>query len=385
MPSDARLFAISAPNIFDGTQCLRDHCVVLRGDRIVGVPAIADCPADAERIILTEGTLAPGFIDLQVNGGGDALFNADPSAACLHTIARAHRRKGTTSLLPTVLSNTPQVHKAAATAVQEARSSGLAGILGLHIEGPFFATARRGVHAQAHLRAADDEDIAWLCGLRDFPVVLTLAPENFSPALISQLAASGIHVCAGHTEASYAQLVAAAAAGLSGVTHLYNAMSPLQTREPGCVGAALDTDTLWAGIIADGHHVHPAAIRLAQRLKPPGKLVLVSDAMATVGGSCSSFDLYGETISEQSGKLVNHEGRLAGSAIALIDAVRFCVEEAKISLEESLRMASCYPAGILGLADTLGSLHSGARADLVHFDDAFGVRNTWLCGERETC
>ena len=384
MPIGDTLNAITAPRIFDGEQLLQDHCVLIRGARIIGVCPKADCPPDAECIELPEGTLAPGFIDLQVNGGGDAMFTANPCVATLQTMAQAHRRKGTTSLLPTVLSATAQVHRDAVTAVHDARANDLAGILGLHIEGPFFAPQKRGVHAANQVREPQAADVDWLCSLQAFPVLLTLAPEKVSVTAIKRLADSGLHICAGHTQASYEQLCAAADAGLTGVTHLYNAMSPLQSRQPGSVGAALDSDRLWAGIIADGHHVHPAAIRLAHRIKPAGKLVLVSDAMATVGGDRATFALYDEFITEQDGKLLNSEGTLAGSAIGLIDAVRFCVEAVKISLEDSLRMASRYPAGILAMADTLGTLQSGSRADLVHFDDSFVVHNTWLCGERES-
>jgi N-acetylglucosamine-6-phosphate deacetylase len=187
-------------------------------------------------------------------------------------------------------------------------------------------------------------------------------------------------VCAGHTNASHAQLVAAMQEGLEGVTHLFNAMSPLTGREPGTVGTALAENALWAGIIADGHHVHPANIRLAQRAKPAGRLVLVSDAMATVGGRRGSFSLYGEELSLEGDKLVNGDGVLAGSAIGMIDAVGYAARTVGIPLEECLRMASLYPAAILGLDDRLGRIASGYRADLVHFDGDFSVHNTWLAG-----
>ncbi|MDX1733289.1 MAG: N-acetylglucosamine-6-phosphate deacetylase, partial [Halioglobus sp.] len=328
------------------------------------------------------GTLAPGFVDLQVNGGGDVMLNAQPTPDAVERIVAAHRGKGTTALLPTVISDTRQVQAEAVEAVRAARAAGNASVLGIHIEGPFFAANRRGAHRGDHIRRATADDIAWLCSLDEFPVVLTLAPEQFDGEQLRTLADSGLVLCAGHTDSSYAQMREACDNGISGVTHLFNAMTPLQSREPGAVGAALDLDALWAGLIADGHHVHPAAIRLAHRVKPDGRLILVSDAMGTVGGTRGSCEIYGETVQEQAGRLVNGEGRLAGSAIGMIDAVRYAHEEAGIALSDCLRMASSHPAAIIGLAHRIGSLTPGCRADIVHFDEAFTVHNTWVAGER---
>ena len=380
MSNNSDAFAIAAPTIFDGEQFLHDHCVILRGTAIEQILPQAECPAGLVVEPLHEGTLAPGFIDLQVNGGGDVMLH---NAPCLETVEQmqlAHRALGTTSMLPTVLSDSAEIQQAAADAVGEARQRGNHGIAGIHIEGPYFNAAKRGAHHQDHIRSPQPQDIDWLCTLRPLPVIVTLAPEQVSVEHIGQLASSGILVCAGHTSASYEEIAAAAQFGLQGVTHLFNAMSPLTSRQPGAVGAALDIDDLWAGIIADGHHVHPAAIRLAQSAKPEGKLLLVSDAMATVGGHNSSFELYGETISERDGRLVNAQGALAGSAIGMIDAVRYCHQEAGIALEECLRMASLYPATVLKREHELGRIAAGHRADLVHFDYNLSVRGTWLAG-----
>jgi N-acetylglucosamine-6-phosphate deacetylase len=234
------------------------------------------------------------------------------------------------------------------------------------------------------IRPAQAQDIDWLCSLQDLPLLVTLAPEHAQAGQIGQLTRSAVHVCAGHTNASYRQIRDATNEGLQGVTHLFNAMSPLTSREPGTVGAALDDDRLWAGIIADGHHVHPASIRLAHRAKPPGKLVLVTDAMATVGGDSPVFEIYGEEIRESDGRLINADGVLAGSAIGMIDAVCYANQTVGLPLEECLRMASLYPAAILKRDDSLGRIASGFRADLVHFDENFTVCNTWLAGERQS-
>ena len=263
-------------------------------------------------------------------------------------------------MLPTVVSDTPAVQQAAVDAIRQARADDLHGMI----------------------RPPQAQDIQWLCALQDLRVIVTLAPEHTQPGQIEQLVEAGILVCAGHTNATYQQVQQATRQGLHGITHLFNAMSPLTSREPGAVGAALDDDNLWAGIIADGHHVHPASIRLALSAKPAGKLVLVSDAMATVGGKSRSFAIYGEQIHESEGRLVNAKGVLAGSAIGMIDAVRYTHQTVGLPLAECLRMASLYPATILKLEASLGRLTSGYQADLVHFDQDFTVRNTWVAGQR---
>jgi len=380
MPERGAAVAISAPSIFDGAHFLQNHCVVVRGETVAGLLPLAQCPAGLDVVALPEGTLAPGLIDLQVNGGGDLMFNNQPGEETLVAMLGAHRATGTTAMMPTLISDTRAIQEQAVSAVRAARAGGHAGILGIHLEGPHFEVARRGAHRAQMIRPPRDEDIAWLCSLTDLKVIVTLAPEHTGAGQIRQLSASGIHVCAGHTNASHAQLVAAMQEGLEGVTHLFNAMSPLAGREPGTVGAALAEDALWAGIIADGHHVHPANIRLAQRAKPAGRLVLVSDAMATVGGRSASFSLYGEQVSLEGDKLVNGDGVLAGSAIGMIDAVAYAAGTVGIPLEECLRMASLYPAAILGLDNRLGRIAAGYRADLVHFDSDFSVHNTWLAG-----
>ncbi|RLA46490.1 MAG: N-acetylglucosamine-6-phosphate deacetylase [Gammaproteobacteria bacterium] len=384
MPTSATEFAITAPTVFDGERLLPDHCVIVRGETVVQVLPARDCPAELDTLILDTGILAPGLIDLQVNGGGGLMLNNAPVSATVNAMAAAHRATGTTSMLPTLLSDTHEVQQAAVEAVREARTGGNAGIAGLHLEGPFFEPTRRGTHSAGMIRPPRAQDIDWLCALQDLTLIVTLAPEHAQPGQIGQLTRSGIHVCAGHTNASYQQVRDAAKQGLHGVTHLFNAMSPLTSREPGTVGAALDDDSLWAGIVADGYHVHPANIRLAHKAKPAGKLVLVTDAMATVGSDSPAFELYGEEIRESDGRLVNADGVLAGSAIGMIDAVCYVNRTVGLALEECLRMASLYPAAILKLDDKLGRVASGYRADLVHFNDDFTVYNTWLAGQRQS-
>lgn len=383
MPDTGTAFAISAPSIFDGAHFLQDHCVIVRDQVVERLAPLAQCPPALDVVELADGTLAPGLIDLQVNGGGDLMFNNDPSETTLATMLNAHRASGTTTMMPTLISDTRDIQERAVAAVRAARAAANPGILGIHLEGPYFNVARRGAHRADMIRQVGDRDIDWLCTLTDMPVIVTLAPEHAAPGQVRQLSSAGVHVCAGHSNATYEQLLAAIDEGLEGITHLFNAMSAPTPREPGLAGTALAEGSLWAGIIADGHHVHPANIRLAQRCKPPGRLVLVSDAMATVGGSRNSFSLYDEQISISDGKLVNADGALAGSAIGLIDAVAYAAGTVGIGLQECLRMASLYPAAILGLDSKLGRIAAGYRADLVHFDASYTVHNTWLAGSHQ--
>ena len=385
MNASAADSAVCAPQVFDGDHWHHDSALLIAGEHIVGLAPIASLPPELPRTTLSSGMLAPGFVDLQVNGGGGLLFNNAPTPDTLLHIAASHRRYGTTGLLPTLLSDTQAVLRTGANAVREARrqlDTSAAAILGLHIEGPFFAAARRGTHRADRLRACTQDDVDWLCSLADLRCLLTVAPEVMAAGQIRQLCEAGLMVFAGHSDANYETVEAAKAEGLRGFTHLFNAMSPLLARQPGVTGAALASDTGWLGIIADGHHVHPASIRIAHRCASPGRLFLVSDAMATVGSGQDWFTLYGERIVLRQGKLTNAAGTLAGSAIGLIDAVRYCHTVVGLALEECLRMASRYPARVIGDA-TRGHLGAGARADMVLLDDALQVQSTWLGGQRQ--
>ena len=377
-------YAIKAQTIFDGDRLLEDHAVIIEDRRIVQVMPGHELPQALEIHDLGEGILAPGFIDIQVNGGGGVMLNNAPCRESVDVITAGHRPTGTTSMMPTLISDSRPNQQAGVDAVRAARASGNAGVLGIHIEGPFFDLDKRGTHKASMIRPLQSEDIDWLISLGDLNVIVTLAPEHAQAGQIRQLVEAGVFVCAGHTNASYEQIKRAVAEGLRGFTHVFNAMSPLGAREPGTVGAALECDNTWVGIIADGHHVHPANIKIAHRMKPAGKLLLVTDAMSTVGSVDSSFEIYGERIQEQGGKLINSEGALAGSAIGMIDAVRIAVSIVGLPLEESLRMAALYPATFLKLEDELGRIAKGYRADMVHFDKDFQVHSTWVAGAHQS-
>jgi N-acetylglucosamine-6-phosphate deacetylase len=355
--------------------------VLIDGARIVDVLPRSDARArDARQHDLHGHLLAPGFIDCQVNGGGGVLFNDAPTVDTLRRIATAHRRFGTTGLLPTLISDDVHVMRAAIAAVAAAIEQGVPGILGIHLEGPFLSRQRKGIHDAAKFRAPDAADIELVSRLGSGKTLLTLAPEEVAPDTLRELSGRGVIVAAGHTSATYAQTRAALDAGMRGFTHLYNAMSPLQNREPGVVGAALEDAASWCGVIVDGHHVHPAALRIALAAKPQGKIFLVTDAMSPVGSDQASFQLNGETIHCRDGLCTNAQGVLGGSALDMATAVRNAVAMLRIPLTEALRMASAYPAAFLGLGSSHGHIAAGYAADLVLLDEDVRVRSTWIGG-----
>jgi len=357
-----------------------DCCVVIDGERIA---IVCDQPPDgAERVDLAGQLLLPGFIDVQVNGGGGRLFNDDPSVETIAIMAAAHRRFGTTGLLPTLISDDFSVIERAIAAVDEAIDSGVPGVLGIHIEGPFLSRTRRGIHLASMLQPFDDRFVAALCSGRNGRTLVTVAPECISPAQIKRLVDAGVIVSAGHSDANYETVRAAIDAGMTGFTHLFNAMSQLTNRAPGMVGAALEDPNTYAGIIVDGHHIHPATFRVGLNAKGVDRLMLVTDAMPTVGASTDEFMLQGRAIRREGDRLVSDDGVLAGSTLTMAAAVANAVEQGRLSLPEAVRMATSTPARFLGLAGETGAIEAGLRADLVVMRDDFTVTDTWIAGAR---
>ena len=361
-----------------------DVAVLLDGTRIAAVVRAGDARLrDAEAVDLGGGHLVPGFIDAQVNGGGGVLLNNARSVEGVAAIARAHRRFGTTGLLPTLISDRLEIMREAVAAVRDAIAGGVPGVLGVHLEGPWLAPARKGTHDAAVFRVPDAGEIALATSLDNGVTLLTLAPERVPADTIRACVARGAIVSAGHTAASYDEALAGLDAGVRGFTHLHNAMTPATGREPGVVGAALEDPHSWCGVIVDGVHVHPASLRVALAAKPRGKLFLVTDAMPMVGADSPAFELYGETITAIDGVVRNAAGALAGSALDMASAVRNTVRLLGLPLDEAARMASRYPAEFLGLGDTHGRIAPGYAADLVLLDDAVRVRATWIAGDME--
>jgi N-acetylglucosamine-6-phosphate deacetylase len=371
--------AVVASVVFDGISTRRDGAVVIEGSRIAWVGDRAQLPDGIVTHEMADGTwLAPGFIDVQVNGGGDVLFNAEPTEAGLLRIARAHRRFGTTSLMPTLISDTLETMGKASGAVRDiARESG---ILGIHFEGPFLSPEKPGVHEPSLLRPPKGEDLDFLCSLRTKAALVTLAPECIPGGVIAQLVRSNVRVALGHSMATYEQTRRAISEGMTGFTHLFNAMRPLASREPGPIAAALESAQVWFGMIVDGVHVSPAILRMA--LRGQAIPMLVTDAMPPVGGISDRFTLNGSCIHVHAACCIRDDGVLAGTALNMAAAVRNSIALLGLPLSSALRCASTEPARFLGLESEVGRLAPGLRADMVAFDPSDIARHgTWRCGQ----
>lgn len=356
--------------------------VLLEGDLIARVVDERDVPPDVERHDLQDGLLVPGFIDTQVNGGGGVLFNDAPTVETIRAIGNAHRGFGTTGFLPTLISDDLHVIRSGIEAVETAISEGVPGVLGIHIEGPFLNEHRKGIHDADKIRALDEEGYDVLTSMRRGRTLVTVAPECTTPEMIARLVAAGVIVSAGHSNGRYADVRAAMDAGLSGITHLFNAMSPLGAREAGVVGAALESETAWCGIIVDGQHVSPATLKIALRCKPHDKFLLVTDAMPSVGFKSKEFVLQGKRIVARDGACFDENERLAGSDLDMAWAVRNAVNLLELPVETALAMASSAPAAFIGLDSERGAIMPGYRADLAWLSNDLTVLDTWIAGER---
>ena len=324
--------------------------------------------------------LLPGFIDLQVNGGGGVLFNDKPSVEGIRTIGEAHREFGTTGFLPTLISDDLDIIADAIAAVDAAISEGVPGVLGIHLEGPFLNKDHRGVHDASKFRSIGNNEIRLLSSLKHGKTLVTLAPEMTTPRTIRSLRDHGVIIAAGHTAASYDETLEALDAGLSGFTHLFNAMKPMQSREPGIIAAALQDARAWCGIIVDGHHVHPAMLKLAMRAKAEDQIFLVTDAMPSVGTTNKSFSLSETDIFVTDGKCVTQSGVLAGSTLDMMSAVLNARNWLDIPFEQAVSMASRIPARFLGLDTQMGAVKVNQKANLVLVNNDFEVINSWING-----
>lgn len=379
------ILAVAGARIFDGYEWHDNAALLVEFGYVAGIVAATHIPARAERVTLDGGMLVPGFVDLQVNGGGGVLFNNAPTLDSIRTICAAHARFGTTALLPTLITDTPDIVDRAIAAGVAAAGQRVPGFVGLHLEGPHLALSRKGTHDPALIRPMDDADLARLtAAARDLPnLICTVAPETVPPDRIAALTAAGAVVSIGHSDATYAQANAAFDAGATMVTHLFNAMSQMGNREPGLVGAALDRADVSAGLIADGIHVHVVSMRAALRAKQgQGKIFLVTDAMSQTGTDLTSFELNGRPITRAGGALRLADGTLAGADLDMIDAVNFMIDTIGLDPTEAFRMASLYPATALGIAMTTGHLRPSARASFVHLSDTRQVRSTWVDGAK---
>ncbi len=380
--SDSTAFV--GARIFDGEEWHEEAALLVSGTRCDGIVARKSVPADAHIRPVDGTTIVPGFVDMQVNGGGGAMFNADPSVETIATICAAHARFGTTALLVTLISDTPDTTKKAIAAAVKAGERCVPGFAGLHLEGPHLAPARKGAHDKRHFRSMQDDDLQVLVDARKrLPALMTtVAPEAVSREQVRAMADAGIVVSLGHSDIDCRTAMDYAAAGASMTTHLFNAMSPLAHREPGLVGAALATPSLSASLIADGFHVDPVAIAIAMRAKTgPGRLCLITDSMAPLGTSTDRFELNGRVIKRAGGRLTLEDGTLAGADIDMAGSVRFMHDAVGTSPAEALRMAGLYPAEVLGLSARKGRLTQGHDADFAVMDESGTVTATAIGGE----
>ncbi len=367
--------------IFDGTKLHSDRALVLDGDRVQGIVAPDAIPAGAAITELDGGTLLSGFIDLQVNGGGGVMFNDDTTAEGVAAIAAAHATTGTRALLPTLITDTPARTRAAVDAVETAIARGVAGVVGIHLEGPHLSIARKGAHDPALIRPMEEDDAAFLCdAARRLPnVMVTVACENVTPDQIARLTGAGVIVSLGHTDCSRDQAEAAFAAGASCVTHLFNAMSQLGNREPGLVGATLSTPQVSAGLIADGIHVHPSSMAVALSAKQaPGSVFLVTDAMSTVGSDITEFHLNGRRVLRRDGRLTLEDGTLAGADLDFPTALSVLIDKVGIAPARAYAMATSTPAAVLRDAKGLGRIAAGAALSAIYLDRAGRYRGDVL-------
>ena len=374
-------FAIAADRVFDGERIRERHAVLVEGGRVRELVATKDLPASIS-VRTVKGLLAPGFIDVQVNGGGGVLFNDMPTVEGIRAIGAAHRKFGTTDFLPTLITDTREKMEQAIAAVREGLAAGISGLLGVHLEGPFISRQCKGAHNARHIRPMEDDDLALLTLLKAGRTLVTLSPEKaiVQTEQLTRLVKAGVIVVAGHTAADYETLVNARGLGLAGYTHLFNAMPDLKKRAPGPVGAALDDRESWCSIIADLHHVSAPALRIALAARGTEKTMLITDAMSPTGTDATSFVLTEQKVYRRNGRLEFADGTLAGADLDVATAVRNVHRELGVELEAALNMASRNPAEFLRLDGDLGRIAPGYRANLVLLDDELRVRSTWIDG-----
>jgi len=373
--------------IFDGFNRHLNSALIIMNGKVVEIIPEEKVDPSTDQIVLAGGLLTPGFVDLQVNGGGGVLFNDNPSLENLKTICEAHAKLGTTSMMPTLISDSPEVHKRAISVIIDALYYPIKGLVGLHLEGPHLAVARKGAHEERFIRPMKELDCLELESLANKVrnLMLTIAPEAVLPQQITRLSNAGAVISLGHTDCTFNQAADAVDAGATCATHLFNAMSPFGSREPGLVGAVLNSGKLFSGIIADGFHVNKISINLAlQAKKAPGALFLVSDSMSTVGSEQTHFFLNDRLITRSQGKLILEDGALAGADISLSDAVRYMVNEVGILQDDAIRMASLIPAKVLGMESEIGCLMPDAQADFLWMKNDLAIEKVWVGGQEQS-
>ncbi|MES0869406.1 N-acetylglucosamine-6-phosphate deacetylase [Pseudovibrio sp. SCP19] len=354
---------LSPDQLFDGQNLLTDTAVHLVNGKYAGLSPAGQLPTDAT-VKKLSGLITPGFFDIQINGGGGVLYNTTPTPEGLAAIADAHRQFGTTALLPTVITDAPQVLEEAVEAMKDAY--GTHGIKGIHIEGPHISVERKGTHEASWVRPLNKRSLELVRDLRDrdIPVLVTIAPEGVAKGDVARLVEMGAVVSIGHTDAGAAQIKPVLEEGANLFTHLFNGMSQMVNREPGAVGTGINS-TAYCSLIVDGHHVADDMLRLAMRARPvKDHMIIISDAMPTVGGP-DNFDLYGHQVYLEDGKLINKAGSLAGAHVTMFESVVRMINTLECPAEEVLRMGLSNPAALMGLTQSVANLETADVEDLL--------------------
>ncbi|QSZ41242.1 N-acetylglucosamine-6-phosphate deacetylase [Sulfurimonas aquatica] len=377
------MYAFVNCDIFNGSEFIYNKALVIDGEKIHGLIPEEELDKSIEIINLNGKTISPGFIDLQVNGGNGILFNDEPTIEAVKKIYDGHKKFGTTDFLPTFITGSLKGMKQAVESINKCLSLNLDGVLGIHFEGPFLNQAKAGVHEKKYIRESNVDDIEAISKISNGITMLTLAPEVVPSELILSLQKKGIFISIGHTNATYEEAMNAFSSGASCSTHLYNAMTSLESRAPGVVGASLDNDKAWTNIIVDGIHSSYASVRVAMKAKAKRKLFLVTDAMPPVGGEGDDFRIGDYNISVKNGKCVTMGDTLAGSSLDMASAVRNCIQHVGIDKGEALRMASTYPAEFIKLDNRIGHIKSGYDANLAIFNNQIQVSAVVVKGKYE--
>lgn len=377
------MYALVNCDIFTGKEFVCDKALLIEGKKIHGFLPEEKVETSIEKINLNGNTVAPGFIDVQVNGGGDTLFNDEPTVDAIKRIFDGHKKYGTTDFLPTFITGSNEGMQQAAESVNKCLNNNTHGVRGIHFEGPFIDESKAGVHDKKYIRNVNDTDVQTISSIKGGITLLTVASEKVPDEFITKMQKQGVLVSLGHTNATYQEANEGFAAGASCATHLFNAMTALSSRAPGVVGASLNNDKTWTGIIVDGFHVDYAAVQVVSRAKAARKLFLVTDAMPPVGGTGKGFRLGEYDISIENNKCITMGDVLAGSALDMASAVRNCIQHVGIDKGESLRMASTYPAEFLGLDNQLGYIQQGYDANLAIFNNQIRVSAVVIQGKYE--
>jgi N-acetylglucosamine-6-phosphate deacetylase len=374
-------FALTNGTIYSGFTTAQGYAVLFEDGKILDLVQTEEIPADATVVDAKGGIICPGFVDLQVNGGGGVYFTQYPTLESLQTIRDAHLPFGTTSFLPTVISAFQDRILETIDAVRQAMQEDPNTFLGMHLEGPFFSPEKPGAHDTACIRAATHEELDVLLATGNNIIkYLTLAPECLEESILQRLAQTGIVLSAGHSMATFDQALQFFQQGINSVTHLYNAMSGIDTKQPGLAAATLDYGQAWTSIIVDGEHCHPYAVRLAKKMLGQ-KLHLVSDCAACVGSDIPFTDFGNFKAYYRNGRCETEDGRLAGSALTMLQAVQNTVHMVGLEVDEALRMATLYPAQVLKMEDRVGQLVPGAVANLVVLNQELELQQVWVNGK----